>query len=177
MRLYPIVAAVLVSLSAAAAQAAGPYPYPTRYQVYPVIHVTAQPLLSHGVPVTLATSTYFDSGRSEPRSGSEDTLIGLVARVNRLEPHYGMGRDGYVTDGRIVGHTDSVGGSSYNERLSQRRAESVRQYLAAHGVDTGALEVTGMGEAEPIASNRTRDGRARNRRTEIQLELVTRPGY
>ncbi len=68
----------------------------------------------------------------------------------------------------VEGHTDSKGSESYNLKLSQRRAESVRDYLAAHGVDASRLEAKGYGESEPIADNKTEDGRAHNRRVELK---------
>jgi outer membrane protein OmpA-like peptidoglycan-associated protein len=68
----------------------------------------------------------------------------------------------------IRGHTDSQGPASFNLELSQRRAESVRQYLIKGGVDPSRLTSVGVGEEEPIASNATPDGRAQNRRIEFR---------
>ena len=69
---------------------------------------------------------------------------------------------------RIDGHTDSIGTEEYNQGLSERRAQSVVDYLAAQGVDPTRMTPSGMGESDPIADNGTREGRARNRRVEIQ---------
>jgi len=69
---------------------------------------------------------------------------------------------------RLSAHTDSVGSDRYNEALSQRRAESVRAYLVAHGVAASRIEAIGLGESSPIADNGTDEGRAQNRRVEIQ---------
>lgn len=68
----------------------------------------------------------------------------------------------------VIGHTDSTGPEAYNEKLSVRRAQSVADYLASKGVDSTMMSVSGMGESSPIASNATREGRAQNRRVEIQ---------
>ncbi len=68
---------------------------------------------------------------------------------------------------RIEGHTDSRGGDGYNMRLSQGRANSVRSYLIRRGIDPGRMQAVGYGETRPIASNRTRAGRAQNRRVEF----------
>lgn len=71
----------------------------------------------------------------------------------------------------VAGFTDSVGAASYNQGLSERRAKIVFDYLVAHGVDTSRLEgPVGHGEDNPVASNKTDDGRARNRRVELQPE-------
>jgi outer membrane protein OmpA-like peptidoglycan-associated protein len=70
----------------------------------------------------------------------------------------------------IVGHTDSVGSESYNLRLSERRARAVRDYLVRKGISAARLRVKGMGEAEPVASNDTPEGRAQNRRVELLVE-------
>lgn len=73
----------------------------------------------------------------------------------------------------IDGHTDSVGSKAYNDRLSLRRAQTVRNYLSSHGLHAGQYEVHGYGFSKPVASNSTSEGRARNRRVEIQTEGVT----
>jgi len=70
---------------------------------------------------------------------------------------------------RIEGHTDSVGSAEYNMKLSQRRAEAVKQYLISKGISPDRLEAVGYGETRPIASNATAAGRAKNRRVEIIL--------
>jgi len=72
----------------------------------------------------------------------------------------------------VVGHTDSVGRASYNKRLSQRRARSVRDYLVSQGVSGDHLKSAGRGEEAPVASNATPAGRAKNRR--VELEIKTR---
>jgi len=68
-----------------------------------------------------------------------------------------------------VGHTDSTGPEAYNQRLSERRAESVKNYLVSQGIDANRIYTEGKGELEPIASNATREGRAQNRRVEIEI--------
>lgn len=67
----------------------------------------------------------------------------------------------------VDGFTDSVGSETYNQGLSQRRAESVSHYLSSHGVSPGRLQAKGYGESRPIADNSTDDGRALNRRVEL----------
>ena len=70
---------------------------------------------------------------------------------------------------QLTGHTDSTGPAAYNQRLSERRAKSVMDYMASQGVAASRMTMVGRGEEQPIASNATREGRAMNRRVEIVL--------
>ncbi|AUM68582.1 MULTISPECIES: OmpA family protein [Pseudomonas] len=71
---------------------------------------------------------------------------------------------------RVTGHTDSVGSDAYNQRLSEKRANSVVNYLVDQGVPRASfVSVSGAGESQPVADNKTADGRAQNRRTEIRI--------
>jgi outer membrane protein OmpA-like peptidoglycan-associated protein len=74
----------------------------------------------------------------------------------------------------VAGHTDSTGSDQYNLNLSQRRAQSVAGYLSSQGVSSQRLMTVGAGEAYPIASNDTEDGRAANRRVELTIVPVTK---
>jgi len=69
----------------------------------------------------------------------------------------------------IRGHTDGRGGAAYNQALSERRAERVRQYLVEHGVNASRLTAQGYGKTQPIDTNATDEGRARNRRVELKI--------
>lgn len=73
----------------------------------------------------------------------------------------------------VAGHTDSVGSTDYNQKLSERRAESVAAYLVSRGIDTQRLITVGGGENYPIASNATAAGQAENRRVELTIVPVT----
>lgn len=97
----------------------------------------------------------FDSAEIAPESGPV-----LDVAVDHLKQCTG-------TSLNIEGHTCSIGTDEYNQGLSERRAASVRQYLVDHGVGAERLVSTGVGEAGPVASNDTRDGRAQNRRVEL----------
>jgi len=68
-----------------------------------------------------------------------------------------------------IGHTDSIGTEQYNQRLSERRADSVRAWLIAHGIPADKITAEGRGESDPVASNETADGRAQNRRVELKV--------
>ncbi|HEU4579173.1 MAG TPA: OmpA family protein [Polyangiaceae bacterium] len=73
----------------------------------------------------------------------------------------------------VEGYTDSQGSEEKNQQLSQRRAEAVREYLQQRGIDPARLRAVGKGEANPVASNDTAEGRANNRRVEIVVERVS----
>jgi OmpA-OmpF porin, OOP family len=68
-----------------------------------------------------------------------------------------------------IGHADSVGSDAYNQRLSVRRSESVKAYLVSKGIEANRVYTEGKGEKQPVADNKTGDGRAKNRRVEIEV--------
>jgi OOP family OmpA-OmpF porin len=68
----------------------------------------------------------------------------------------------------VIGHTDSTGPEAYNQGLSERRAQAAANYLMDQGVSGSNITVSGMGETQPVADNSTREGRAMNRRFEVQ---------
>ena len=70
---------------------------------------------------------------------------------------------------RVTGYTDNSGNADYNTKLSLQRAEAVRDYLVSIGVDATKIEASGAGDATPIADNATTEGRAKNRRVEIEV--------
>jgi len=69
----------------------------------------------------------------------------------------------------VAGHTDSDGSDELNQKLSQRRAESVKKAIVKFGVDENRIVAVGYGESKPVSSNETAEGKARNRRTEIKI--------
>ncbi|MDX1352113.1 MAG: OmpA family protein, partial [Thiomicrorhabdus sp.] len=76
-----------------------------------------------------------------------------------------------VTDSKvsITGHTDSIGPKAYNQTLSEKRAQDVADYLASKGISADRMMVSGAGESSPIADNKTKAGRAENRRVEVEI--------
>jgi len=70
---------------------------------------------------------------------------------------------------RVEGHTDATGSDEYNQQLSERRAASVRDFLAQQGVGMNRMVAVGYGASRPVADNQTREGRAKNRRVEIVI--------
>jgi len=69
----------------------------------------------------------------------------------------------------VRGHTDDVGNDGYNMDLSKKRAEAVREWLVKHGIAADRLVARGYGEGQPIADNRTEEGRRKNRRVELSI--------
>ncbi len=101
---------------------------------------------------------YFDTGKATIQQRSY-SLLDEIASVIQAHPELKLIR--------VEGHTDSVGNELTNLKLSQRRAEAVKQALIQRGVDPSRLDAAGFGEQRPIASNDTEEGRARNRRVEF----------
>ena len=114
------------------------------------------------VRVTMTNQTAFETDSATIKPGFQSTMDKLADVVVR----YGK------TTLVVVGHTDNVGTAGYNQRLSERRANSVAQYLESHRVNAMRLAISGKGESEPVASNSTETGRQANRRVEIYLEPV-----
>jgi OOP family OmpA-OmpF porin len=110
--------------------------------------------------VTFASDALFDFDKSVLRPEGKAKLDELAARQR------GMAVEAVVA----TGHTDAVGSDSYNERLSLRRAEAVKAYLVSTGTQANRIYVEGKGEKQPVADNTTADGRAQNRR--VQVEVV-----
>jgi outer membrane protein OmpA-like peptidoglycan-associated protein len=110
--------------------------------------------------IVVKKKIHFATGRSEIRADSFAILDGVLdVLANHLE----------IKKLRIEGHTDSVGSESTNQRLSQKRADAVRDYLVQQGIPADSLLSQGFGESKPIAPNSTRRGREQNRRVEFVI--------
>lgn len=105
----------------------------------------------------------FEVNRADIRSGFFEVLNSVVLVVQEFDK----------TVIEVSGYTDSTGDASYNQELSERRAESVGNYLKAQGVVPGRVVTRGFGERSPVASNDTPEGRQQNRRVELKLVPIT----
>ncbi|RCV86639.1 OmpA family protein [Billgrantia montanilacus] len=108
-------------------------------------------------PVVLDSEVTFAFDSADIRPGAHRELDQVA---NTLRENPGMRV-------RIEGHTDHVGSAEYNQGLSQRRAESVRDFLVSRGIAANRMTTVGHGESRPVATNETDEGRAQNRRVEI----------
>ncbi len=109
-----------------------------------------------GLVLTLG-DVLFTSGRADLKTGATGNLNRLVAFLNQYP-------DRTVA---IEGYTDSVGGEDYNQQLSERRADSVKSYLAGQGIGAVRLSASGRGDSDPVAGNDSAAGRQQNRRVEV----------
>jgi OOP family OmpA-OmpF porin len=115
--------------------------------------------------VTLKADTYFDFDKSNLKPEGKDTLDQLVRDMGDLNT---------IAEIEVIGHTDSIGTEEYNQGLSERRAATVKNYLISKDVPADLIKTEGRGELEPVASNETREGRAKNRRVEITTKGTAR---
>ncbi|MDO8042785.1 OmpA family protein [Janthinobacterium sp. SUN137] len=109
--------------------------------------------------VSFAAEALFDFDQSTLKPQGKAALDQLLGQLN------GMDLEVIVT----VGHTDAVGPDAYNQKLSQRRAEAVKAYLVAQGVETNRVYTEGKGETQPVADNTSAAGRAKNRRVTVEV--------
>ncbi|MBS0469398.1 MAG: OmpA family protein [Proteobacteria bacterium] len=109
--------------------------------------------------VTYAADAFFDFDKSVLKPEGKAKLDDLVSKVK------GINLEVIIA----VGHTDSVGTDAYNQKLSVRRAEAVKAYLVSKGIEKNRVYTEGKGKKQPIADNKTKEGRAKNRRVEIEV--------
>jgi len=109
--------------------------------------------------VTYAADAFFDFDKSVLKPEGRAKLDDLVSKIQ------GINLEVIIA----VGHTDSIGSDAYNQKLSVRRAEAVKAYLISKGIERNRIYTEGKGEKQPVADNRTAEGRAKNRRVEVEV--------
>ena len=144
----PPVAAPAPAPAPAAAPTPAPAPAPA-----------AAPQPPAATKVTYAADAFFDFDKSVLKPEGKAKLDDLVGKVKDINLEVII----------AVGHTDSVGSDAYNQKLSVRRAESVKAYLVSKGIEKNRVYTEGKGEKQPVADNKTSEGRAKNRRVEIEV--------
>ncbi|HLS41641.1 MAG TPA: OmpA family protein [Paenalcaligenes sp.] len=125
----------------------------------PVAQAEAPVVAPTVTKVVLNADTFFDFDKSTLKPEGRQVLDQVAEQVNSIELETLI----------ATGHTDSIGAEAYNQKLSERRANSVKEYLVSKGVPADRIYTEGKGELQPVASNQTREGRAQNRRVEIEI--------
>ena len=127
----------------------------------PVAKVAVPPPAPVYEKMTVSAEALFDHDKSVLKAEGKAALQELGDAIKA--------KGARVVDIDVIGHTDSDGSEEYNQALSERRAEAVRDYMVSEGVDGSIIDVSGQGESNPIVSNATKEGRAQNRRVDIHV--------
>ena len=109
--------------------------------------------------VTLAADALFDFDKAVIKSDAKAKLDDLVAKLKAINLEVII----------AIGHTDSVGSAAYNQKLSLKRAEAVKAFIISKGIEPNRVYTEGKGEKHPFADNKTKAGRSKNRRVEIEV--------
>jgi OOP family OmpA-OmpF porin len=109
--------------------------------------------------VTMAADAHFDFDKAVLKPEGKAKLDDLVGKLKAVSLEVVI----------AIGHTDSIGSKAYNQKLSLRRANAVKAYLVSKGIEANRIYTEGKGETQPVADNSTREGRAKNRRVEIEV--------
>ena len=146
------------ALVAPVAAAPAPAATPAAAVVAPAAAAPA-PAPAMASKVTYAADAFFDFDKSVLKPEGKAKLDDLVSKVQ------GVNLEVIIA----VGHTDSIGTDAYNQKLSVRRSEAVKAYLVSKGIDKNRVYTEGKGEKQPVADNKTKEGRAKNRRVEVEV--------
>ena len=125
----------------------------------PVVAPVAPPAPPAATKVTYAADAFFDFNKSVIKPEGKAKLDDLVGKIKDINLEVII----------AVGHTDAVGSDAYNQKLSIRRSEAVKAYLVSKGIEKNRVYTEGKGEKQPVADNKTSEGRAKNRRVEIEV--------
>ena len=142
-----------------------PAPAPAPVAAAPAPAATPVPAPAPAAPVTVATKVtyaadaFFDFDKSVVKPEGKAKLDDLVGKIKDINLEVII----------AVGHTDAVGSDTYNQKLSVRRSEAVKAYLVSKGIEKNRVYTEGKGEKQPVADNKTAEGRAKNRRVEIEV--------
>jgi OOP family OmpA-OmpF porin len=138
-------------------------PAPAPAAPAPVAPATPAPAVIAPVPssekVTYAADAFFDFDKAVLKPEAKTKLDDLVSKTKEINLEVII----------AVGHTDGVGTDAYNDKLSVRRAESIKTYLTSKGLEANRVYTEGKGKKQPVADNKTAEGRAKNRRVEIEV--------
>jgi OmpA-OmpF porin, OOP family len=139
--------------------APAPAPAPVAAPVAPAVVPVPVPVAPTSEKVTFAADALFDFDKAVLKPDAATKLDDLVGKVKTITLEVII----------AVGHTDSKGSDAYNQKLSVKRAEAIKAYLTGKGIEASRVYTEGKGESQPVADNATDEGRARNRRVEIEV--------
>jgi len=143
----------------APAAAPRPAPAPAASAPAPAPRPAPAPQPPAATKVTYAADAFFDFDKSVLKPEGKAKLDDLVSKIKAINLEVII----------AVGHTDSVGADAYNQKLSVARSEAVKAYLVSKGIEKNRVYTEGKGEKQPVADNKTSEGRAKNRRVEIEV--------
>ena len=112
--------------------------------------------------VTFAADVLFDFDKSVIKPEGRSKLDDLAGKVKNINLEVVI----------AIGHADSIGTDAYNQKLSERRAQAVKDYLVSKGIPASKITTIGKGESQPVATNKTAEGRQKNRRVDIEFKGV-----
>ena len=127
----------------------------------PAVAAAATPQTKPMRTVTVGGDAFFDTNKATFRKEAQPELEKFSERIRRVTS---------VEAVQITGHTDNTGASDYNQKLSEQRAATVKDFLVKNGVDPSKITILGKGQSSPIADNATSEGRAKNRRVEVMVK-------
>jgi OmpA-OmpF porin, OOP family len=153
----PVAPAAPAPVAPAPAPKAAPAPAPVATPPAPA--PAPAPAAPVSEKVTFAADAFFDTNKSIVKPEGKAKLDDLVSKMGAINLEVII----------AVGHTDSVGSDASNQKLSVRRSEAVKAYLTSKGVEKNRVYTEGKGEKQPVADNKTKEGKAKNRRVEIEV--------
>ena len=112
--------------------------------------------------VVIQADALFDFDKSVVRPDGKKSIDDALAKMRGVDLEMVI----------ATGHTDSIGSDKYNQRLSERRAAAVKEYLVSKGIPASKITTIGKGESQPVATNKTAEGRQKNRRVDIEFKGV-----
>jgi OOP family OmpA-OmpF porin len=112
--------------------------------------------------ITIQAEALFDFDKSVLKPEGKKSIDEAIAKMKSVDVEMVI----------ATGHTDSVGTDAYNQKLSERRATTVKEYMVSQGISAAKITTLGKGETQPVATNKTAEGRAKNRRVDIEFKGV-----
>ena len=113
--------------------------------------------------ITIQAEALFDFDKSVLKPAGKKSIDDAVAKMKDVDVEVVI----------ATGHTDYIGTDAYNQKLSERRAKSVKEYMVAKGIPAAKITTLGKGKTQPVATNKTKEGRAKNRRVDIEFKGVS----